>query len=146
VGRVGLAAIAVCNRSPRSLAGGGWEYGRSLRPLWRDEEQFIVRFDPDTGLITMFESMRYKGETAVGKTLWINEAIQWGELDGRIVLLEAALTWYDDGSPWASFVVEELVYNADITTISGQPDHKDLLGLHGQPVGASWHGSRLPAT
>jgi hypothetical protein len=35
-------------------------------------------------------------------------------LDGRLVLLEAALTWYDDGSPWASFVVEELVYNADI--------------------------------
>ncbi len=36
-------------------------------------------------------------------------------LDGRMVLLSAALTWYDDGSPWASFVVEELVYNADIT-------------------------------
>lgn len=84
-------------------------------PFGAEEEQFIVRFDPDTGLITRFESMRYKGETAVGKTLWINEAIQWGELDGRIVLLEAALTWYDDGSPWASFEVEELVYNADIT-------------------------------
>ena len=83
-------------------------------PFGDGEEQFIVRFDPDTGLITLFESMRYKGEAAVSKTLWINEAITWGELDGRLVLLEAALTWYDDGSPWASFVVEELVYNADI--------------------------------
>jgi hypothetical protein len=85
-------------------------------PFAEEEEQFIVRFDPDTGLITMFESMRYKGETATNKTLWINEALEWGELDGRVVLLKAALTWYDDGSPWATFHVEELVYNVDVAT------------------------------
>jgi hypothetical protein len=33
--RVGLAAISLCDRSPRSLAGGRWEYGRSLRSLCR---------------------------------------------------------------------------------------------------------------
>lgn len=84
-------------------------------PFAEGEEQFIVRFDPETGLIHLFESMRYKGAGDGAKTLWINEAIEWGELDGRIVLLKASVTWFDDGRPWAYFEVEEMLYNADVS-------------------------------
>lgn len=85
-------------------------------PFGADEEQFIVRFDPETGLIQLFESMRYKGENTPQKTLWINESLAWGDLNGTPTLLEAAVTWLDDGRPWAIFTVEEIIYNSDVKT------------------------------
>ncbi len=84
-------------------------------PFIDQEERFIVRFNPDTGLVDLFEGMRYKEADDALKTLWINDAIQWGELNGWIVLLEGGLTWYDDRLPWANFTVEEIVYNQDVS-------------------------------
>jgi hypothetical protein len=78
------------------------------------EEQFVVRFDPDTGLPRLFESMRYKGPGSKTKTLWLNEALAWGTVNGYQVPTSAALTWFGDGSPWAVFNVEEVVYNVEV--------------------------------
>jgi hypothetical protein len=78
------------------------------------DEVFVARFSPDTGLLTMFESMRFKGEDADVRTLWLNEAASWGELDGWLLPIETTVTWQDDGSPWAVLTTENVVYNADI--------------------------------
>ena len=75
------------------------------------EEVFVARFAPDTGLVTLFESMRFKGEEAAERTLWLNEAVTWGELDGRLLPIETTVTWYDDGAPWARLTTENVVYN-----------------------------------
>lgn len=84
-------------------------------PFEDQQERFIVRFNAETGLVDLFEAMRYKEADDAVKTLWISDAIRWGELDGRLVLLEGGLTWYDDRQPWANFTVEEIVYNQDVT-------------------------------
>ena len=84
-------------------------------PFNDQDERFVVRFNPNSGLVDLFEAMRYKAANDEVKTLWINDAIQWGELNGRIVLMEGGLTWYDDRRPWANFIVEEIVYNQDVT-------------------------------
>lgn len=83
-------------------------------PFAEAEERFVVRFDPDTGLPFLFESMRYKGADSERKVLWLNEALEWGTVNGHTVPTAAALTWLDDGRPWAVFAVEEVVYNVEV--------------------------------
>lgn len=84
-------------------------------PFGEQEESFIVRFDPKTGLISYMESMRYKDAVSEGKTLWLNQALQWNSLNGYRIPLMGAVTWIDEGTPWATFTVEEVVYNADVS-------------------------------
>jgi hypothetical protein len=61
------------------------------------------------------ESLRYKGDAAATKTLWVNEVREWGELDGQPVPLETTVRWGDEGTPWAVLRTEEVRYNADLT-------------------------------
>jgi hypothetical protein len=82
-------------------------------PFGEIKEHFVVRFDPKTGMLRFMESMRYKDATSEAKTLWLNEALQWNTLNGHIIPSVAAVTWFDDGTPWAVFSVEEVVYNVD---------------------------------
>lgn len=77
-------------------------------------ERFVVRFDPDTGLPHLMESMRFKEPDDERKTLWLNEVVAWGEFGGRRLPGTAALTWFDEGSPWAVFYVEEVVYDVSV--------------------------------
>lgn len=83
-------------------------------PFEDGEQQFVVRFDPVTGLIQMTEAMRYKDEKATAKILWLSDARQWGDLNGQLTLKVGALTWMDDGSPWAIFTVEDVQLNAEV--------------------------------
>lgn len=83
-------------------------------PFNDKEECFVVRFDPDTGLINWFESMRYHGSTSAAKTLWLNQMLEWGTRDGKPFSVSGAAIWMDDGKPWAVFTVEDIVYNVDV--------------------------------
>jgi hypothetical protein len=83
-------------------------------PFGEEEERFVVRFDPETGLPHLFEAMRYKSADSESKTLWLNEVLEWGKLDGKFILLTGSATWIDEGSPWAVFRVEEVIYNVDV--------------------------------
>lgn len=67
-------------------------------PFGEKNDHLVVRFDPETGKVTFFETMRYKSQT--GKmTLWVNG------------------TWVEDGKPWIFTRVEETVYNRDVQPI-----------------------------
>ena len=81
-------------------------------PFEAGTETFVVRFDPDTQLVRSLEAMRFKTD---GKILWINETRAWAELGGQLSLTLGAVTWMDDGKPWALFNVEEIVLNADVS-------------------------------
>ncbi len=83
-------------------------------PFDEDEQQFVARFDPETGMLRFLESMRYKGSDSEVKTLWINEALEWGSVGGNTVPVDSAATWFDEGTPWAVFTVEDIRYNVDV--------------------------------
>jgi hypothetical protein len=83
-------------------------------PFEDGSERYVVRFDPDTGLLRWLESMRYKGVTGK-KVLWLNESLEYKPLGGYLVPTVGAATWMDDGKPWAVFTVEEIVYNTDVS-------------------------------
>jgi hypothetical protein len=83
-------------------------------PYGEAEETFVVRFDPESGLIRLLEVMRYREEASDEKTLWIDEVREWATVDGFKIPRVATVTWYDEGTPWAVFTVDEIVYNADV--------------------------------
>jgi len=85
-------------------------------PFGQDEQRFIVRFDPESDLLTVMETMRYKGEETT-KTLWLAGDPQnrpWGMVDGYRLPSTGAATWFDEGTPWAEFTIEDIVYNVDV--------------------------------
>lgn len=83
-------------------------------PFNADEERFVVRFDPETGLVRLQEAMRYKEANSAAKTLWINEAREWNATGEGTTLAVGAVTWFGDGKPWAVFSVDEVLYNVDV--------------------------------
>ena len=83
-------------------------------PFGEAEQQFVARFDLESGMLHFLESMRYKGTDSESKTLWINEALQWGTVDGNTTPAVSAATWFDEGTPWAVFTVEEIRTNVDV--------------------------------
>lgn len=92
------------------------ETARLVVPFEDRETSFIVRFDPQTNLVTHLEAMRYRDASDEAKILWIDEAIEWGMLNGQLTMTSASVTWMDQGSPWAVFQVEEIVFNQDLET------------------------------
>jgi len=84
-------------------------------PFGEDEERFIARFDPQTGLLAILESMRYKGSDSGRKVLWLNEVREWREVSGVRIPVAGELTWFDEKTPWAVFSVDDIVYNVDVS-------------------------------
>lgn len=79
------------------------------------EESFVARFDPESGMLRLLESMRFKGEDDATRTLWLNEVVRWGDLGDRRMPVETALTWFDEGSPWAQLTTEEVRYDVGLS-------------------------------
>jgi len=83
-------------------------------PAGAGQETFVVRFDPATGLVDWVESMRYRSQSSTGKTLWLNKALEWRTVEGRPAFATGALTWMDDGKPWAVMTAEDIQLNVDL--------------------------------
>ena len=86
-----------------------------VAPYGDQEQHFIARFDPETGLLRFLESMRYKDSKSGAKTLWINESIDSKTIDDTKLPATGTITWFDQGKPWAEFTVEDIVYNVDVS-------------------------------
>ncbi|MEE4194348.1 MAG: DUF6544 family protein [Anaerolineae bacterium] len=82
-------------------------------PFEDEMESVLLRFDPQTGLLSYLEAMRFKGETDTQKRLWMNEVNGWKESEGWLVPDPAAVIWFTDREPWAVFHTDEVIYNAD---------------------------------
>jgi hypothetical protein len=83
-------------------------------PFENTEERFVVRFDPETGLNTYLESMRYHGPESPSKTLWLNESVEWTVAGGFLRPKTGAAIWLDQREPWATFTVEDMIFNVDL--------------------------------
>ena len=83
-------------------------------PFQDGKQRFVVRFEPETNLLHMMESMRFRDAEGGQKILWLNEALKWTDLEGYTLPTTGAATWFDEGTPWAVFNVETIIYNADV--------------------------------
>ncbi|HMB23754.1 MAG TPA: DUF6544 family protein, partial [Anaerolineales bacterium] len=83
-------------------------------PFEDQEENFVVRFDPETGLVDTMEAMRFR-EAGEGKKkiLWITRNEPGMYIPGTKLSVSGSATWLDQGKPWATFTLEEVNYNVD---------------------------------
>lgn len=79
-------------------------------PYEHGEENFIVRFNPRTGLVDRMEAMRFKAKGDTDKVLWITNEVA---TPGKPAISYA--TWLDDGKPWAELRLEEIQFNLDVS-------------------------------
>lgn len=84
-------------------------------PFEDGEQQFVVRFNPQDDTLQYMEAMRYKESNSAEKTLWITESKAYQTLDGVMIAVTGTATWMDVGKPWATFNIEDLRLNVDIT-------------------------------
>lgn len=93
-------------------------------PYEKTEENFLVRFNPQTGLIDMMEAMRYReiGQDQP-KILWIVKTEEGQMVAETNIGCTGSVMWLDQGKPWAYFNVEELIYNVDVSTYIHQKGH-----------------------
>jgi len=89
----------------------------ALRVPFEDEmDTFIVRFDPETGLVDKLEAMRYRDSgSEAEKVLWITSNLPGEKINDTGLSVVGSATWLDQGKPWAVFTLEDLVYNADVS-------------------------------
>ena len=85
------------------------------RPFGEEEDTFTVTFDPQTGLMRTMEAMRYREATDEAKIPWRNEPLGWQTFHGVTIPSPAATTWLDEGTPWAVWTIEDVVYNVDVS-------------------------------
>ncbi|MBC7870803.1 MAG: hypothetical protein H7Y09_08180 [Chitinophagaceae bacterium] len=78
------------------------------------EEAFTVRFDANSGLMTEIETMRYQNESQAERWRWSNRILEWGIVDGQHVPIRAETQWNDD-APWATWEVEQVLFNVDVS-------------------------------
>lgn len=86
-------------------------------PFENQVENFVVRFNPGTGLIDTMEAMRFRdpGE-GKRKILWITRNEPGKRIEGSLLSAVGSATWLDQGKPWATFTAEEIEYNVDVST------------------------------
>lgn len=85
-------------------------------PFGDQEETFVMRFNPESGLLDSMEAMRYRdaGDQAQ-KILWITRNEPGPTIPGTPLSAVGSATWLDQGKPWAVFALEEVAYNVDIS-------------------------------
>lgn len=80
------------------------------------EENFVMRFNPDTHLLDSMEAMRYRDSgPGAKKILWITRSVAGPNIAGTNLSAVGSATWLDQGIPWAIFTLEEVKYNVDVT-------------------------------
>jgi hypothetical protein len=85
-------------------------------PFGDMEENFVMRFNPETGLLDSMEAMRYRDNgTAAKKILWITRNLPGKKIEGSPLDAAGSATWLDQGKPWATFTLEEVKYNVDVS-------------------------------
>ena len=84
-------------------------------PYGAEEENFVMRFNPETGLLDTMEAMRYRDNgPEAKKILWITRNEEGPSLEGSKLSAVGSATWLDQGKPWAVFTLEDAAYNVDI--------------------------------
>lgn len=85
-------------------------------PFEDHEENFVVRFDPETGLLDSMEAMRFRDPgPQAKKILWITQNVKGKKIEGTLLDAVGTATWLDQGVPWATFTLEEVNYNVEVS-------------------------------
>jgi hypothetical protein len=88
---------------------------RLIVPSGDQEDSLTLTFDPQTGLMSQLEAMRWRDENSVEKLRWTNRIQGWRTFGGIQVPSPTSITWQDQGFAWFTPVVEDVAYNVDVS-------------------------------
>lgn len=80
-------------------------------PYQEGHHEITWHFDPQTGLLSHLTSFRFKKVDSRWKTAWRVDMLRYAEFDHLRIPSSIAITWEDDGKPWAVFNVSDLVFD-----------------------------------
>jgi hypothetical protein len=83
-------------------------------PFRESEQEFSVNFDPQTGMLTRFTTLRYRDEKQ-GAIRWWGDFYYQDDENGDPLMDKLTATWEDEGTPWLVVWFEELVFNTDVS-------------------------------
>ena len=92
---------------------------RLIVPFGNEEDTFIVFFNPETGLITSMQAMRYREAGDQEKILWQTDVLAWEAYQGIRIPSRTAVTWADEGVPWLTIEIDDIRYNVNIDSYIG---------------------------
>jgi len=85
-------------------------------PFEGQEENFVMRFNPGTGLLDSMEAMRFRDSgPQAKKILWITRNVAGKKIEGTSLDAVGTASWLDQGIPWATFTLEEVNFNVDVS-------------------------------
>ena len=84
-------------------------------PFDDGEDSLLLTFDPETGLMTEFQAMRYRGSASEDKIGWRGIPEKWERYDGVLIPSESSIIWADEGTSWATWTVENVQLNVDVS-------------------------------
>ncbi len=88
-------------------------------PYGDTEQVFTIQFDPQSGELTHFETMRCR-DNKVGRIRWFGDITSTKGQDGKTRNTVLSATWEDEGTPWLIVEVEDSNYNADLGSYIGK--------------------------
>lgn len=89
---------------------------RLIVPFEDGKDMFTAVFDPQTGLLTSMEALRYQEASDTEKTPWLLEPLAWDTYHGILIPSHSQVTWADEGTPWLIVEVEDIAFNVDVSS------------------------------
>jgi hypothetical protein len=83
-------------------------------PFEDGEDTFTAVFDPQTGLLSRMEALRYREASDAEKIPWLLEPITWDTYHGILIPSRSQVTWADESDPWLIIEIEEIAFNVDV--------------------------------
>lgn len=95
-------------------------HARLFVPAGDHEETLLFTFDPLTGRVAAIDALRYRDSDQHAQLLGWHCAIDAYGRFGEVKLpVEASIQWSDMPYPWARWIVDDVIYNIDISGASG---------------------------
>jgi hypothetical protein len=87
---------------------------RLFFPFGEEEDELMVYFDPESGLVAWMSALRYRDEQS-GKIPWRVDFTSWQTINGVKLPARITVTWEDQGKPWSYWDFEGIYWNVDIS-------------------------------
>lgn len=102
---------------PSVLATAQWEEIDAVSARMRvpgSDQPLLARFDPQTHLLTRFETLRWRGADDPEPLPWATTNLAWTRISGIGVPAVATVQWGDQKQPWLRMSLDDAVWNVPV--------------------------------
>jgi hypothetical protein len=107
---------------PSALATATWEpvdaiSARMIVP--GGDQPLLAWFDPETHLLTRFETMRWRDAGDAAPLPWSTTNLAWTRIGGIGVPAVGAVQWGDQAQPWLRLSLDAVAWNVPVSLAGG---------------------------